>query len=287
MYALQQALKALRNNWVASVATVATMTLSLIILAGFSLLTLNLNAFLSSLQDELTVTAYLDKAADAGTLTVQMQNWPQVRRAFYTSSTDGLSELSDALPAVQEAAAIVGNPLPDRIDLQLTDPLLTPQVRARLEATPGVADIQDGSKAVETFLAISDAVRIIGSILIVVLLVSSMFAIVNSIRAAIQARQGEIEVMRLVGATRGFIRGPFLLEGFLLGLTSALIALVLVVPGYGYVLSRLGQALPFVPLVQDLGQLGQVALLLTALALLVGLVGSTLSVTQHLREDRV
>lgn len=285
MYALKQAFKALRSNWVASVATLATMTLSLTILAGFSLVTLNLNAVLNALQNELELTVYLDENADAGALISEISSWSEVVRPTFTSSTEGLSNLAQDLPAVQEAAAIVGNPLPDRIDVLLVDPLLTSQVRTKLEQLPSIESIQDGSDSVNTFIAISDAVRIVGSILIIVLLTSSMFAIVNAIRAAITARRSEIDVMRLVGATRGFIRSPFLFEGLLLGLASALITLVLVVPAYGYVLTRLSAALPFVPFVQDGSLLWRVAGLLFALALLVGLVGSTISVTQNLRED--
>jgi cell division transport system permease protein len=93
-------------------------------------------------------------------------------------------------------------------------------------------------------------------------------------------------VQRLVGATRGFIRAPFLIEGFLLGLFSAVVTLGLTIPGYQFVAARLAEQLPFVPFVRDPALLGQVAVLLTALALLVGLVGSAISVSQHLRERR-
>jgi cell division transport system permease protein len=135
-------------------------------------------------------------------------------------------------------------------------------------------------------LAIADALRVLGSILIVVLLSSALFAIVNSIRAAITARQDEVEVQRLVGATGAFIRAPFLIEGFLLGLFSAVITLGLAIPGYQFVVARLGEQLPFVPFVRDPLVLAQVAALLTVLALLVGLVGSAISISQHLREAR-
>ena len=99
-----------------------------------------------------------------------------------------------------------------------------------------------------------------------VLLSSALFAIVNSIRAAITARREEIEVMRLVGATRGFIRSPFLIEGVFLGLLSALLTLLLVVPGYSFVVLRLSETLRFLPLVRDPFALAQLSLLLIALA---------------------
>jgi cell division transport system permease protein len=285
MYALSQAWRAIRANWVASVATLATMLLSLTILSGFSLLTLNLNETLSTLQDELMVTVYLQPEADTLAILSSLQTWPEIASAALIDKEQGLNELQKILPSVGVASDLVGNPLPDRIDMRLLDPALTPQVRVKLEALSGLSKIQDGSQSVETFIAINESVRVIGSILIVILLTSSLFAIVNSIRAAITARRNEIEVMRLVGATRGFIRAPFLIEGFLLGLFSALITLALVVPGYRYVTQRLSEQLVFIPLVRDVALLSRVALLLFALALLVGLVGSAISVSQYLREE--
>lgn len=284
MYALQQAMRAIRGNWVASVATITTMTLSLTILAGFSLVSLNLNEVLRELQTELEVSAFLARGADANEVVRTVRGWDAVARVEFVGRDQALQELVADLPSLERAAGLVDNPLPDTVTLRLVDPTLTPEVRARLLALPGVADVEDGSEAVETFLALNDALRVGGSILIVVLLGSALFAIVNSIRAAITARRKEIEVMRLVGATRDFIRAPFLIEGFLLGLFSATATLALVLPGYQYVIARLGPQVPFVPFVRDTALLAQVSGLLTALALLVGLVGSAIAVSQHLRE---
>jgi cell division transport system permease protein len=288
MYALQQAMRAVRSNWVASVATITTMTLSLTILAAFSLTSLNLNVVLSDLQDELQVSAFLTDGANHPALLEAIRQWPEVdsRRVYFVSKQEALLDLVSDLPSLEVGAALVENPLPNKIELRLLDPSQTPVVSRRLRQLPGVQDVLDGSEAVEIFLAINDSLRIGGSILIVILLSSALFAIVNSIRAAISARRNEIEVMRLVGATRGFIRLPFLIEGFLLGLFSAVVTLALVVPGYQLIIDRLTQELAFIPLVRDPVLLAQVALLLTALALLVGLVGSAISISQHLREGR-
>lgn len=283
-YALSQALRAIRGNWVASVATITTMTLSLTILAGFSLVSLNLNQVLAALQSELEVTAYLHDGADRARLLDTVRAWPEVVRVEFVGKDRALADLVADLPSLSVAASLVANPLPDTLRMRLLDPVQTPIVRLRLEQLPGVADVEDGSDAVNTFLAVSEALRVVGLILIVVLLSSALFAIVNSIRAAITAREDEIEVQRLVGATRAFIRAPFLIEGLLLGLMSAVVTLGLVIPGYQVVVARLAPELPFVPFVRDAALLGQVAALLGLLAILVGLVGSAISVSQHLRE---
>ena len=287
MYALQQALRAVRSNWIASIATLTTMTLSLTILAGFSFVSLNLNAFLSDLQNDLEITAYLTDGADGAELSNLIRGWSEVdiNSVVYVPKDQGLQSLVADLPALERASDLVANPLPDSIDLRLLNPGLTPVVAQRLQNLPGIDGVEDGSEAVETFLAITDALRVVGSILVVILLVSGLLAIINSIRAAITARSKEIEVMKLVGATKGFIRAPFLIEGFLLGLFSGVISLALAIPGYQYVVERLSTRLQFVPFVRETDILLQVTGLLFALAILVGLVGSAISVSQYLRED--
>jgi cell division protein FtsX len=286
MYALQQALRAIRSNWVASIATITTMALSLMILAGFSLLSLNLGQVLKNLQGQLEVSAYLNQDADAAELYSQIRAWPEVKRAQLVSPEQALSSLITDLPYLKQTAGLVSNPLPSTINLHLYNPAQTAVVSSRLRALPGVDEVQDGSDAVKTFLAINASLRLGGSILIIILLTSALFAIVNSIRAAITARRHEIEVMRLVGATRGFIRSPFLIEGFLLGFISAVITLALVLPSYQIIVNRLSTQLHFVPFVHDAARLGQISALLFALALLVGLVGSSISVSRHLREEK-
>jgi cell division transport system permease protein len=283
-YAIAQAMRAIRANWVASVSTITTMTLSLIILAGVSLLSLNLNAVLQNLRSELQIAAFLDDGAPVPQLMATVRGWPEVASVSFVSKKQALANMVESLPSLKQASSLIDNPLPDTLEIRLYDPAQTPVVRSRLAQLPGVNHIEDGSDAVKTFLAINDALRVGGSILIVVLLSAALFAIVNSIRAAIAARRDEIEVMRLVGATRGFIRSPFLIEGFLLGLISAAITLALAVPGYQFVALRLSQQLTFIPFVRDNATLGQIAALLAVLSVLVGLVGSAISVSQYLRE---
>ncbi len=285
MYALRQALRAVRKNWIASISTLTTMTLSLTILAGFSLLSLNVNRILGVLQNELELAAYLSVEAEPQTVLDTVRGWNGVVSAEVVSPDEALGDLVAELPYIERASREVNNPLTYSLFLRLSDPAQTARVAAELRALPGVAEVDDGGEAVETFLAINDALRLVGSVLIIVLLSSALFAIVNSIRAAITARRDEIEVMRLVGATRGFIRSPFLIEGVLLGLLSALLTLLLVIPGYGFIALRLSETLRFLPLVRDPLALAQLSVLLLALALLVGLVGSALSVSQYLQED--
>jgi len=285
MYSLAQAMRAIRGNWVASVSTITTMTLSLTMLAALSLLSVNLNQALATLQGELEVAVYLAEDANVDQLMNTVRAWPEVERLQFVSSSQALAEMVADLPSLARAASFVENPLPDTLHVRLFDPSQTSTVRFRLEQLPGIDEVDDSSEAVGTFLAINDALRVGGSILIVVLLSAALFAIVNSIRAAITARKEEIDVMRLVGASRNFIRAPFLLEGLMLGFISAVISLGLVIPGYQFAVARLSEQFSFVPFVRDPLLLGTISGLLAALAILVGLVGSAIGLAQFLREQ--
>lgn len=284
-YALEQAFRAIKANWIATVSTITTMTLSLTILAAFSLLSVNLNAALTSMQNELEIAAYLVPHVDRGTLEAQTSAWPEVESVSFVTPDEALNTMLNELPSLAQAAALVDNPLPPTLHVKLYHPVDSANIRARLEGLAVVTGIDDSSEAESLFLALNDALRIGGMILVVVLLVATFVAIINAIRAAITARKKEIDVMRLVGASHAFIRAPFLIEGFLLGLVSALLALGITIPGYSAIISRLAAEFTFVPFVRDAGLIAQITGLLAALSMLIGLGGSAVSVTQFLREE--
>lgn len=132
MYALRQALRAIRKNWIASISTLTTMTLSLTILAGFSLLSLNLNLTLGALQNELELAAYLAPEADPEAVFAQVQELPGVTSAELVSPEAALGTLVTELPYLAEPASRVGNPLPYSVYLQVADPADTAQVAGAL-----------------------------------------------------------------------------------------------------------------------------------------------------------
>src|SRR5690554_8037114 len=102
MYALSQAMRAIRSNWVASVSTLTTMTLSLTILVGFSLLSVNLNQALQTLQGELEMAAYLADGSDVAQLTSTIRAWPEVERVQFVSKSEALAGMIADLPSRSE-----------------------------------------------------------------------------------------------------------------------------------------------------------------------------------------
>ncbi len=285
MYTIKQAFRAVRYNWIASMSTVTTMILSLTILAGFSLLGLNLNLLLGELKSELELAAYLTPEANSHDTLAQINSWPEVAYSKLILPDAALNALMGDLSYLEQVANLVTNPLPPTIEMRLHDPVDTAIVASRLRQLPDVASVEDGSEAAATFLAIRDAFRWIGWVIILVLLTAALFAMVNTIRVAINTRKDEIEVMRLVGATRSFIRAPFLIEGLFLGFISAVISIILIFVSYHFSVVRVAEYIPFIPFLRDPKVLTQVGLLLLCLALIVGFIGSTISVAQYLQEE--
>lgn len=284
-YAFQQAFRAIRYNWIASMSTITTMILSLTILAGFSLLGLNLNLLLGELKSELELAAYLTPETNEHDVIAQINSWPEVAYSELILPDAALNALMGDVSYLNQVANLVANPLPATIEMRLYNPADTPTVAARLRQLPDVTNIEDGSEAAATFIAIRDAFRWIGWVIIIVLLTAALFAMVNTIRVAINTRKDEIEVMRLVGATRSFIRAPFLIEGLLLGFISAVVSISLMFVSYHFSIVRVSTYVPLIPFLKDPKVLTQVGLLLFCLALIVGFVGSTISVAQYLQEE--
>src|SRR5690606_17346427 len=162
MYSLAQAMRAIRGNWVARVSTITTMTLSLTMLAGLSLLSANLSEALATLQGELELAAYLSDDATVEPLIATITACPEVERLEFVPSDQALAYMVADLPSLSRAASFVEIPLPNTFHVRLYDPGQTQNLRFRLEQLPGVEEVDDSSQAVDTFLAIYDALRVGG-----------------------------------------------------------------------------------------------------------------------------
>jgi cell division transport system permease protein len=182
------------------------------------------------------------------------------------------------------ASNLVSNPLPPSFDVVPRKAEDTETIALALQNAelPGVAEINYGEKLSRRVLAIARAIQIVFLIAIVILLVASTIDIANTIRLSIFARRREVEVMKLVGATNWFVRGPFMLEGLLTGLVGSLAAVALLLLGRELAVPAiLGhvqddpdvQALPFM----------WTSLILLAVGLGIGAVGSGLTLRKFLR----
>ncbi|GGM15692.1 hypothetical protein GCM10010841_25100 [Deinococcus aerophilus] len=274
----------MRGNITATLATLVTMTLTLLMLGFVLLLTLNVDRTLAQLESQVEVAAFLKPEAAEADLLAQVRALPQVREARLVTREQVLDEMTRDSPYTRDAADLVGNPFPDTLRMKVSRVEDSRTVAAAVSQLSGVEDVEYGAGYVDPTVRTLTAVRGSGYALVGLLLLGTLFNILNAVRVAMYARRDEISVMRLLGATRAFIRMPHVIEGLLVGIVAAALALALLTPTYLGLAGRVRELAPVFPVVTDpetlLPVLGGVAVL----GVLVGLVGSLFATRRYLRE---
>ncbi len=283
-YQLRQAWLAMRGNLTATLATLTTMVLALVMLGFVALLTINVDRALAQIESQVEVAAFLSDGADPLVVLSRVQALPQVREATVVNKSAVLAEMTQAYPYVKDAAELAGNPFPDTVRLRVARVTDTGAVAGAVAKLPGVADVEYGAGYVDRAARVLYAVRLAGYALVALLLIGTLLNMLSAVRVAMFARRSEIGVLRLLGATRGFIRLPYLIEGVALGLLGALIAGALLYPGYRALIARLATLAPSLPLLRDPAVLWQLLGALALLAVLVGVLGSLIASARYLRE---
>jgi cell division transport system permease protein len=207
----------------------------------------------------------------------------RVKTIDYVSKADALVTMRKKLPDLFKAG-LPSNPLPDALVITPTKGEYTEQLGRDLTRSKfaAVDSIRWGGKTAHRVLTIAEVVWVIFLVAVVLLVVASTLLIANTIRLSIFARRREIEVMKLVGATNWFIRGPFMLEGLLCGLGGSLLAVVLLILGKELALPSI------LPHLHDTGDVHALSFVLNAIALvgaglLLGAAGSGLTLRRFLQ----
>ena len=291
MYHVRQSWLALRANFTAGVATLTTMTLTLTLLALVGMVTLNLEQIVRGLERDVQITAFLKPTENAAASSTQSESVLKslntlegLSSAVFISRDEAYQKLTEDYAALGDAQKLVQNPLQDRIVVKVTQPAKLEETAAAIKKIAGVTDLEYGASFVTTVLSALSTVRIAGYVLVGLLLLNTLLNILNTIRVAMFARRDEIQVMRMIGATRGFIRMPYILEGVGLAMLSSLVTLALVLPGYNALAGRVAALVPYVPVIQDDGVVLRVLAVVTGLGVLLGFAGSLFATNRYLRE---
>jgi cell division transport system permease protein len=233
-FSLSRAWQGFWRNGAMSLAATATMTLMLLLLAGFFIVQNGLIAGMQFVEQKVQVVADLrDSATDADiqALRVRIAALPEVLDVTYVTKDEALQRFRAARAAQgQEDLTnyLDTNPLPASLEVRLRDPSDFTTVTDALQADPIVQRVRNITDLVNRVLTVTDFLRTAGIVILGVIAAIVLFIIINTIRLAVVARAEEIEIMRLVGASDAFIRWPFVFEGALVGLLGAGIALVVI-----------------------------------------------------------
>jgi cell division transport system permease protein len=276
----------------ANVSTTAAATMTVLIgmfLLGF-LIGLSTWAFSLSnhYKHELVVKVYFnhgvaDNGKEVSAVRAKLAANPLVKSVTPVTAEEGLAQMRKKNPELFQGSTLPYNPLGPALTVQPKRGEDTVKIAETLQPRPpGVHDVNYGKKTAHKLLTAAKVIDIFFVLAVIVLLVSSTLLIGNTIRLAIFSRRREIEVMKLVGATNWFIRGPFMLEGLITGLVGSLAAILLLVLGKEIALPRI---MPHVIRASDIHAwpFGLTALIILGTGLLLGAAGSGLTIRRFLQ----
>jgi cell division transport system permease protein len=280
---LSEAARSLRASMSTTVAATLTVLVGMFVLG----LTIAFGTWVLSWSDQvkqqLVVKVFFQqgvsgKQVDA--VRIKLDKDPRVKSIAYVSPAEGLARVKKLYP-VYAKVPLAYNPLGPAYTVYPKNAEFVEPIAKSLAPLPaGVRNVTYGKKTAHTILRFARAIEITFLVGVVVLLIASMLLIGNTIRLSIFARRREIEVMKLVGATNWFVRGPFMLEGLICGLLGSISAILLLLAGKTMVL-------PQIDFIQIRGVHGLAfeldALAILAAGLLLGAAGSGLTLHRFLR----
>lgn len=286
-FSIKRAWQGFWRNAAMSLAATATMTLMLMLLAGFWVIQAGLLAGLDFAEQKVQVVADLNdntQQAAVTTLEQELSALPQVKSVDYVSKEEALQRFRDSRNAQGQSdltGFLASNPLPASIEVSLFRAGDYGPVSDLLRADPNVQRVTNIADLAARITTISDFLRTGGVVLLGVVGAIVLFIIINTIRLAVLGRAEEIEVMRLVGASDAFIRWPFVFEGALVGLLGAALTLTVI----GAAADPLGRLMTDFFLIVPLrvGSISRdVAVLVFGTGLGLGVLGAWVSVRTYL-----
>lgn len=276
-----------RNRFMA-IASVLTVTLSMFILGVFLSAVLNINHMASYLENQVEMTVYLkdgfttDQVMGIGKY---LKAQPGMKEIKFTNKDQAMKDFRERMGDQQGLLdAINGNPLPASYQMSFQTPEQLKTAAEVVAKYQGVETVQYGKDIIEQLYKVAQVIRLSGIVLIIFLAGAELFIISNTIRLTVFARRREIQIMKYVGASNGFIRWPFLFEGMVIGFLGSGFASLILWEGYKTVVSEMAAAgLVFIPMIPLWPFMGYTTLIILAAGIVIGVMGSAISLRKYMK----
>ena len=226
-----------RNGWL-SLASIIIMVLTLITMSLFLVVNVVLSTGIKTIQDKIDISVYLNDGApqsDVISLQNELSKMSEVKSIKYVSKDDALTrykEQNKDNPKLLESLEGTDNPLPASLEIKVFDPGKLDQMTKVLESDKFKSLVhkvsyKENKQIIDKLFSATKFIQNVGLTATLAFMLTALVIIFNTIKIAIFARKEEIDIMKLVGATPWYIKGPFLVEGAIYGIASAIIALLL------------------------------------------------------------
>lgn len=290
LYSLKQGIKGIFSNKTMSFISVVSVTSALVILGIVFTIVLNINQLITFAKDEINEVRVSMEAniseKDREKVKEDIKKIAGVKEAEYKTKEEALSSMKKSWG--EEAYLLDGikNPLDDYYLVKIDNSDKLKEISSKMLKLDGVEDVKFHQDIMQNFLNISNIVKKFGSIVIIALLLICLVIISNTIKSRVYSKKEEIQIIKYVGASNGFIIAPFIVEGFTIGMIGSLLAVGACIGMYGYILEKTTSVISRV--------VGNVALPLTSISMsliavlvitgiTIGVLGSVLSVKKHLK----
>ncbi|MBR3978223.1 MAG: permease-like cell division protein FtsX [Oscillospiraceae bacterium] len=286
-YLMKEGIRGIFLHGFMSFAAVCVTVACLLIVGSFSILTYNVNIMVEDLNKTNEILVYIDTAlsdAEAKSVGTQINRIENVQNAVFVSREEALEKFVADHQGDDAFSGVEASDLRHRFVVTLADNELMEQTVATLEGISGVANINAAFELAEGFTTLQKMLQIASLAVITILLVVSLLIISNTVKLSMYDRRDEIAIMKMVGATNGFIRLPFVVEGFTLGMLGAAMAFFLEWLLYNGLIARLEvvdslKLFSFVPFTELLWPM---IATFVATGLFVGVVGSWTSIRKFM-----
>jgi len=289
-YLIGQGFRGVFSHGFRSFASVVVIIACLIIMGSFALLSVNVDSIIRDLEEESEVLAFVDETLteeDARLLETTIRNMDNVRDVQFVSRETAMENYKAQYEDKSLFEDIDASVFRHRYVIFLDDITLMEMTGNQLRGVPGIADVNDAYvvEIAEGFITVRNVVSAITIILIVILLVVSLFIMANTIKLAAFTRREEIAVMKMVGASNGFIRMPFVVEGLILGLLGGALAFLAEWGVYNFISEKVMGAIAgslFTPVPFGVIML-PLLLIYLAVGVLVGAFGGAMAIRNYLK----
>ena len=221
-------------------ASIIIMCATMFIFGLFFVIGENVNSIITQLENEQGIQIFIDEDAtdeEIQTLGNQIRAINGVNRVTFVSKEDALNSMKTTLG---DESLFEGwdeeNPFPASYFVTLTDLSLNEQVQTEINKLDNVDEIESQNTTINRLRSLANGIQITTVVILALLIIISIFIIAYTIKLTVHARRREISIMKYVGATNGFIRGPFIVEGIIIGVISAIITLVILGLAYNAVM---------------------------------------------------
>ena len=286
-YLLKEGFRGIFLHGFMSFAAICVTVACLVIVGSFSILAYNLDIMVQDLNKTSEILVYIDSSlseAEARSIGTKINLLDNVLQATFISREEALKDFVSDHDDDTAFSGVQAEDLRHRYVVTLEDNTKMKQTEEQLKQLPGVVKTNAAYELAEGFTTIQSVLHIVSIAVIAVLLVVSLLIISNTVKLAMYDRRDEIAIMKMVGATNGFIRLPFVVEGFSLGMLGAVLAFGLEWVGYDAMIAKIStvdalQLFNFVPFQELL--LPMVATFIAA-GMFVGIVGSWTSIRKFM-----